>query len=106
MTPMSTNNSNCWCSTIVLGPTNTSVTCSAVLGTTGVKEQHQEDGMHLQSCESGPGVSSVYRRGSTPMDVRLMQLLAASFPSYVTTVQCSYIWVPTEMTRCGVYFRR
>ena len=41
--PMSTNNSNCWCPAAALCPDRTSATCSAVVGTTGVKEQHRED---------------------------------------------------------------
>ena len=40
--PMSTNNSDCRCPAVALGPDMASATCSAVVGTTGVKEQHRE----------------------------------------------------------------
>ena len=40
--PMSTNKSDCWCPAVALGPERTSATCSAVVGTTGVKEQRRE----------------------------------------------------------------
>ena len=44
---MSTNNSNCWCTAAALDPTESSVTRSAVVRTTGVVELRREDEMHL-----------------------------------------------------------
>ena len=66
--PMSTNNSKCWYPAIVLGLDKTSATCSAVVGTTEVKEQHREGRMHLKSHATGPAVPSVYRHDSMTMD--------------------------------------
>ena len=74
---MSTNNSKCWYPAIVLGLDKTSATCSAVVGTTEVKEQHRESRMHLKSHATGPAVPPVHRHDSTPMASHLMQLLTA-----------------------------
>ena len=89
--PMSTNNSNCWCLAIALGPDKTSVTCSAVVRTTGVKEQHREGRMHFKYHVTGPALSSVYRHGSTPIAPNLMKLLAASSLGHVRTAGYQYL---------------
>jgi hypothetical protein len=88
---MSTNNSNCWCLAIALGPDKTSVTCSAVVRTTGVKEQHREGRMHFKHHVTGPALSSVYRHGSTPIAPNLMKLLAASSLGHVRTAGYQYL---------------
>ena len=88
---MSTNNSNCSCLAIALGPDKTSVTCSAVVRTTGVKEQHREGRMHFKHHVFGPALSSVYRHGSTPIAPNSMKLLAASSLGHVRTAGYQYL---------------